>query len=263
MSEPWKRREVIGDCTLYLGDCLEILPIVGAVNHVICDPPYESIIHESNKKLAQGPALRDKRNPFKEFCFDGIDDIRGDVVAAVSEVASGWFIAFCTLEGIGKWADCITSAPGIKYKRPCLWVKPDAMPQFSGDCPGVGAEGFVTSWVGPGRSQWRAGGKKGVYTHLKSGPSRDGVHPTEKPVSLMREIVSDFTYAGQLICDPFMGSGTTGVACVQLGRKFIGIELEPKYFDVAVRRISDELSRPRLPLDEARAVAKQEAFHGL
>lgn len=240
------REEIIGDARLILGDCLEILPTLGRVDHVICDPPYESAIHASNKSLAQGPALRDKRNPFRAFGFEGVDAIRSDVVKAAAAVSSGWFIAFCTLEGIAEWAKEIGQNDGIKYKRPCLWVKPDAMPQFAGDCPGIGAEGFVTAWCGGGRSKWQAGGKKGVYTHNKGGGDRHGAHPTEKPVSLMSEIIGDFTLPGQTLADPFMGSGATGVACAKLGRKFIGIELEPRYFDIACKRIEEAYRQPRL-----------------
>lgn len=85
-------------------------------------------------------------------------------------------------------------------------------------------------------------------------------HPTQKPVALMRWCIEQLRGQGAVICDPFMGSGTTGVACVQLGRKFIGIELDPKYFDIACRRISDELKRPRLPLEAPTAEPKQEGL---
>ena len=81
--------------------------------------------------------------------------------------------------------------------------------------------------------------------------SRNEFHPTEKPVSLMMELITKCR-EGLPICDPFMGSGTTGVACVKLGRKFIGIEIEPKYFDIACRRIEDayrqgDMFRPAPP----------------
>jgi DNA modification methylase len=70
-----------------------------------------------------------------------------------------------------------------------------------------------------------------------NGPERDGRHPTEKPRRLMAEIIADFTKPEQTILDPFMGSGTTGVAAVQLGRNFIGIEQSPEYFEIACERI--------------------------
>ncbi len=85
------------------------------------------------------------------------------------------------------------------------------------------------------------------------------MHPTQKPVSLMRWCLGGLPSA-RTILDPFMGSGTTGVACVQLGRKFIGIEIDETYFDIACRRIADELRRPRLDLPAPVAAAKQEAL---
>ena len=127
----------------------------------------------------------------------------------------------------------------MKYKRACVWVKPDSTPQFNGQCPAMGAENFIVAWAGTGHSRWNAGGKRGVYTHLVNNPERTGLHPTEKPRRLMAEIIGDFTNAGQTILDPFMGSGTTGVAAVQMGRDFIGIEKEERYFDIACQRIVD------------------------
>lgn len=225
----------IGLATIYLGDSIEIMKDLGQVDHIITDPPYEAALHASNDKL-KTRELRDKRNPFKALGFDCIDGIRGEVIGHAERLCGGWFIAFCTLEGIAIWADAINQS-ALKYKRPCLWVKPDAMPQFNGRCPGIGAEGFVTAWAGKGHSRWNAGGKVGIYTHIKGGPERHGEHPTEKPRRLMTEIVSDFTNPGELILDPFLGSGTTGVSAVMAGRRFIGIEQNDHWFNVACERI--------------------------
>jgi len=82
-------------------------------------------------------------------------------------------------------------------------------------------------------------------------------HPTQKPTELMVWSIQQLPLPALRILDPFMGSGTTGVACVQLGRKFIGIEIEEKYFDIACRRIADELRRPRLPLEERKPVVQE------
>lgn len=84
-------------------------------------------------------------------------------------------------------------------------------------------------------------------------------HPTQKPLPLMSWCLG-FLPDARTILDPFMGSGTTGVACVQLGRKFIGIELDPAYYDIACRRIGDELKRPRLDLGEPAPPPKQESL---
>jgi DNA modification methylase len=125
----------------------------------------------------------------------------------------------------------------MKYKRACVWVKPDSTPQFNGQGPASGAEMFVCAWAGNGHANWNAGGKRGVYTHCVNNPERTGLHPTEKPRRLMSEIIADFTNPGELICDPFMGSGTTGVAAVMAGRRFVGVELNETYFDLACKRL--------------------------
>jgi site-specific DNA-methyltransferase (adenine-specific) len=187
----------------------------------------------------------------KGLDFAPIDDIREEFVALSSAICGGWFIAFCTVEGTWMWAQAINASP-IKYKRSCVWVKPDSTPQLNGQGPAQGAECFVTAWSGKGFANWNSGGKRGVYTHCVN-VGRHGGHPTEKPVPLMREILSDFTQRGQIVLDPFMGSGTTGIACIKTGRKFIGIEKDPAYFDVALERISDAHSRPDFFIEAERA----------
>lgn len=228
------REETIGDCRLILGDCLSVLPSIEEVDHLICDPPYESIVHENNKRLSTGRQLKDKRNPFKLWDFQSIEEIRKPFLKLVK--SKGWFIAFCIIEGVKPW-EIEVSEVGMKYKRTCLWIKPDGMPQFNGQCPGIGYECFIAAWAGSGHSKWNGGGKHGVYYHNNG--NRYGGHPTEKPVSLMREIIKDFTNLGDLILDPFMGSGTTLVSCAKLGRRGIGIELDPKYYEIALKRVTE------------------------
>lgn len=84
-------------------------------------------------------------------------------------------------------------------------------------------------------------------------------HPTQKPLSLTLELIERVSEKGQTILDPFVGSGTTGVAAVKLGRKFIGIESEPRYFGIAYRRISDALARPDLFIEPPKLI-KQESM---
>ena len=249
------RVETIGACTLYLGDCREILPTLPKVDAVVTDPPYEAIMHEA--KGAAARRLRtDGRREISALDFSGIDGIRQEVAELVAGVCRGWALIFCTPEGVGRWADTINSTTA-KYKRACTWVKPDSTPQLNGQGPAMGAENFVAAWCGSGFARWNAGGKRGVYTHLTNPPDRHGAHPTEKPIRLMRELLSDFTNAGDTILDPFMGSGTTGVACVKLGRKFIGIEIEPKYFDIACKRIEAAYRQPDLFVENPKPKAVQ------
>ncbi|PXW75959.1 site-specific DNA-methyltransferase (adenine-specific) [Blastomonas natatoria] len=225
----------IGSATLYCGDSLQIVPTLGRLDHWITDPPYEKIMHDSKSGM-KGLVRPDGSHHWKPLDFAPIDEIRADVVSLASGNCDGWFIAFCTAEGVARWADAINPSP-IKYKRACVWIKPDSTPQMNGQGPAQGAEMFVCGWAGKGFARWNAGGKRGVYTHCVNGSERDGLHPTEKPRRLMAEIIVDFTNEGQTILDPFMGTGSTGVAAVQLGRRFIGIEQNPEYFERAVKRL--------------------------
>ena len=227
---------------LFNADCLTVIPTLGPVSHVICDPPYEKHMHEAKRGRTRalrtdghaGPAALD---------FASVDGLREAATGLLTDLCGGWFIAFCTPEGVAPWRDAIEAAD-VRYKRACIWVKPDSAPQFNGQGPAMGAECFVTAWCGKGFASWNGGGGRNVFTHLTNQADRHGEHPTEKPVSLMMEIVEKFTNPGDLVLDPFMGSGTTGVAAVRLGRRFIGIEKDPRYFAIAGERISDALARP-------------------
>jgi len=240
----------IGLATLYLGDCLEVMQDLFVVDHIITDPPYEKFMHNAKGEAARRLRL-DGRAEIKGLDFAPIDAIRAGVVKRCASLSNGWFIAFCTPEGVAKWADEINSST-MKYKRACVWIKPDSTPQLNGQGPAQGAENFVCAWSGTGYARWNAGGKRGVYTHNTNNSERHGEHPTEKPRKLMAEIIGDFTNVGQTILDPFMGSGTTGVAAVQMGRDFIGIEKEPKYFDIACKRIEDAQRQGDMFLENAK-----------
>ncbi|MET4197256.1 site-specific DNA-methyltransferase (adenine-specific) [Bradyrhizobium sp. LA8.1] len=227
---------------LYRADCLSVISTLGPVSHVICDPPYEKHMHEA--KRGRGRALRtDGHTDPTALDFASVEGLREAATGMLTDLCNGWFIAFCTPEGVAPWRDAIEAA-GARYKRACIWVKPDSAPQFNGQGPAMGAECFVTAWCGKGFSSWNGGGGRNVFTHLTNHADRHGEHPTEKPISLMCEIIEKFTNPGDLVLDPFMGSGSTGVAAVRLGRRFIGIEVAPRYFGIAVNRISDAISRP-------------------
>ena len=252
------REERIGNQRLILGDCLQVMPLLGKAEHVISDPPYEQSLHDAKNSL-RGRIRSDSGPDLQGLSFDGIDQIRDQVVRAATGACSGWFIAFCTIEGVWKWAEAI-NASAMKYKRACIWVKPDSTPQLNGQGPAQGAECFVTAWAGKGHARWNAGGKRGVYRHMVNPPDREGSHPTEKPWRLFAELLADFTNPGETILDPFMGSGTTLVACQRMGRHGIGIELDPDYFDIACRRVDEAARQPDLLIDAPAPQPKQEAL---
>jgi len=123
---------------------------------------------------------------------------------------------------------------GVPLVRLGIWHKPNGAPQFTGDRPGVGWEAIAILHR-EGRKHWNGGGHHAVWVCNVE----HGKHPTQKPLKLLADWVMKFTDEGETVLDPFMGSGTTGLACMKLGRKFIGIEKRPDYFALACRRIAD------------------------
>lgn len=232
---PMKRVLIDDRAALYHGDCRRVIGravFAAGVDHFIMDPPYERDMHEAKKKRDR--AIRtDGRAMPKALGFPSIDGMREWVADRCR--GRGWFIAFCSPEGVAAWRDAAEAA-GHRYKRACVWVKPDAAPQFNGQGPAMGAEMFVTTWTGEGYSRWNGGGGRNVFTHMTNPPGRDGLHETEKPIALMMEIIEKFTNPGDTVCDPFMGTGATGCAALRLGRRFIGVERDRRFFDRAVDR---------------------------
>lgn len=249
-----------GRIVLHLGDCLKVLPTLGRVRHSIFDPPYESHMHAA-KGGAKRKLRTDGGGELADLGFAPIQAIRDAVTEHLVAMTNGWFIAFCTPEGIAPWRDAIEAA-GARYKRACFWDKPDAAPQFNGQGPGFAVEPFVTAWCGKGFSRWNGGGRRNMFRHLTNQPDRHGEHPTEKPVPLMAEIVELFTDADDSVLDPFMGSGTTGVACVKLGRRFIGVEQDPKFFRIACERIEAATRQPDMFVRLAKSPVQQPLFAG-
>jgi len=254
MADPWKRKEVIGDCTLYLGDCLEVMGALDGVDHIICDPPYEAVMQDNWGVLSKDRSLATVR--FETLGFSAIDKIRGEVAAAAKNICNGWFVAFCMAEGVAPWRDAL-EASGARYKRAMVWLKPNPTPQFNGQGPGMGHEMMVSAWCGKGHSRWNGGGRAGNFVFNKN--NAGNLHPTQKPNALMAELIHLFTSVSQTILDPFMGSGTTLVACAKLGRKGIGIELDPDYFEIACRRVEEAYRQPDMFIPKP-AAPIQEGF---
>ena len=222
------RVEQIGACTLYEGDCREILPTLGKVDAVLTDPPYGDIATHANH--LSSVALRDGKPAGQALGFDGIAPHQTlELVTQLVEKSSRWVVLTC------EWKHAHLLDHAGFLVRLGIWRKPDGAPQFTGDRPGTGWEAVAICHK-PGKKRWNGGGKHAFWQFSKHGFTD---HPTEKPLMLLRSWVNDFTDEGEKVLDPFMGSGTTGVACVMMGRRFIGIEKEPKYFDIACKRISE------------------------
>ena len=209
---------IIGDATLYMGDCMEILTSLRA-DACITDPPYgiNADTHagsERNGWTKWGSSGWDKKRPKKEI-FDLIS------IASNSQIIWGgnYFTDF--LPPTMQWL---------------VWDK--GQRNFSlADCE------FAWS------SQKRAAR---IFNISRGVALQDGKqHPTQKPLALMLWCIEQIKPSPETILDPFMGSGTTGVAAIQLGRKFIGIEREQKYFDIACERIEQAVGQGKLFAPEA------------
>jgi DNA modification methylase len=224
--------EHIGEATLYLGDCRDILPTLGKVDAVVTDPPYG---------IGWKPRVNHKDQPW----VDEIDfDIQSVLIGQSHVIWGGQYFAdrLPVSEGWLTWC-----------KRPA-----GGDLNFADD-----KRSYATTEMA-----WRDFGKSAFMIHVWDGGMRAGhadnrtfCHPSQKPIEVMAWCVRHLPEPALTICDPFMGSGTTGVACVNLGRQFIGIEREPTYFDIACRRIEEAYRQPRL-FDEPAPKPVQDKLFG-
>lgn len=248
------RCERIGDCVLYLGDMKAIVAALPEVNHVISDPPYEDELHKAVGRIRR----KDGQEMIETLGFDGINADRAAIAKLLTEKSKGWAILFCLAEGVRAWRDDLQSA-GAKWDTVLAWIKPDASPRFNGQGAARGFECAVTVWCGKGYRKWNGGGRRGVFTHCVN-TSRETKHPTEKPLALMSELVGLYTQFGDTVLDPFMGSGTTGIAAITLGRKFIGIEQNEAHFEEACERVRTFYSQPSLFAPQPKTIHIQQTL---
>jgi site-specific DNA-methyltransferase (adenine-specific) len=226
----------IGEATLYLGDCMDILPTLGKVDAVITDPPYSDSTH-NNAKSNAGGAGGAKAIDFKAIDFKAIESLLDSCAA----LCDGWVIANMDWRHIAQLE--FQKHHFYELIRFGVWVKTNPMPQISADRPANGWDGIAYIYPRNKKKTWFGGGCHGNW----SGPViTNGDHPTGKPVDMVSSWVTRFTERNKTILDPFMGSGTTGVAAIQMGRKFIGIERESKYFDIACKRIEQAVAQGQL-----------------
>jgi DNA modification methylase len=221
--------------TCYFGDCTEILPTLPKADAIITDPPY-GIGRDNGFGGFGGFGEPIARTEYEgEWDAERPSKQQFDLIIQKGEL----LIIF----GGNFFADCLPVG-----KHWIVWDKLNTMPTF-GDCELI--------WTNVKRNSIKK------FTHEYNGligkeDKRD--HATQKPLDLMGRIVRDYTKENQTILDPFMGSGTTGVAALNLGRKFIGIEIDRKYFDISCKRISAALKQTDLFVDKTPS-AKQLSWH--
>ena len=215
----YKRKEVIGNATLYLGDCLEILPTLEKVDAVITDPPYGIGEAWGNAKSWQGTCGKGR-------LWDGRPT--WDVAPSAEVITQ-----LAQYPAIIWGGNYFTGLPVSKAWL--IWDKCADMTQAHAELAWTNCAPTVRTFRKSPLGVFGSGGLNGELKY----------HPTQKPESLMQWCLS-FLPSAETILDPFMGSGTTGVACANLGRKVIGIEIEPKYFDIACERIENAQRQSRL-----------------
>jgi site-specific DNA-methyltransferase (adenine-specific) len=244
------RVETIGDATLYLGDCLDVLPELSKVDAVITDPPYSSggmVRGDRNAKTSSKYQHGDTVKTMVEFSGDSRDQ-RGWVEWCAIwlgrcrklTAAGGVVCTFTDWRQLPSSTDAM-QAGGWVWRGVAVWNKGTAIPQpnaFLAQC-----EFMTWGTNGPREVDYQGGAYLRGCFDIEAPKQRE--HITQKPEALMNEVVR-IVPPGAIVLDPFMGSGTTGVACANLGRKFIGIEQEPRYFDIACERVAATYAQGRL-----------------
>jgi site-specific DNA-methyltransferase (adenine-specific) len=227
---------------LRCGDCLcetDGLPSLAgkSVDVIITDPPFDARTHRAALEVgdrADGKRVVAGALPFAPLTSERICEL----AFQFARTARTWIIIFAAERQLETWAHALETADA-RVVRFGIALRTNPRPQMSGDRPAPACDHVVIAHAGKGRMRWQGGGKAGNW---RSPPARwdtDGksVHPTQKPVALMRALVSDFSEPGDLICDPFSGSGTTALACKAEQRNFVGWEINSEYHATALRRL--------------------------
>jgi len=225
---PWTRRVEIGPHVLYEGDCLAILPLIEGVDAVVTDPPY-GVAYE-------GSVTKHGRNGFGYASFDDTPENIADVCVPAVRMAVAKARSAIVTPG---------NANAFLYDAPrslgCIFYPSGA---------NSGPWGFVCSqplfYYGKDPYLAKALGRLPNAFATTEATDRTVAHPCPKPIGQTKWMVRRVAFEGETVLDPFMGSGTTGVACASMGRRFIGIELDPGYFDIAVKRVTEAMRQPDL-----------------
>lgn len=216
-----------GNVRLYLGDCLEILPTLTGIDAIISDPPYGMNYNPSRSRTAvnvqRGLKLHDRQWTQIEGEAEAFDP-RPLLCAPI-----------VLLWGANHYANLLPTS-----KRWLVWDKRDGTPSDNqSDCELAWCN--VGGSVRTHRQLWRGIARAGEENIATSG---EKLHPHQKPVALMAWCIEQAKVPeGATVCDPYMGSGSTGIACIRTGRGFVGIEKDPAHYATALERIQRELSQ--------------------
>ena len=233
-----KKDVTIGDCRLILGDCLEVMPLIGKVDAVVTDPPYE--LSSSGPGSSHfGMSLSKFDGDAYKSIVNGLDYIKlFDGFNTVQQPLSGF--AFCSNKQVSKlMAECERRNLSTTL---LVWHKTNSAPFANGVWRGDIE--YIVHFRGKGATF--NGGATDKTKVLPHPIVIDKAHPTVKPQKIIQRLILNCSNNGDTILDTFMGSGTTLVACAKLGRKGIGIEMDPDYFEIACKRVQAAYDQPDL-----------------
>lgn len=216
-----------------------------AIDIMATDPPYSAHVHKSvrSAKRSELPDVADfacRTRRVRDLGFEHLSAAsRRAVAAQAARLVRRWSMFFSDDESTWLWRLSLGAA-SLEYIKTAHWLREGGAPQFTGDRPASGTEP-ITIAHRPGRKRWNGGGKAGIYAHPivanRKGQQGSRLHPTQKPEGLMVDLLRDFTEPGELVCDPYCGSATTGVAALRLGCRFIGIERQAQHVEASRARL--------------------------
>lgn len=235
------REEIIGDARLILGDCREVMaswPSCFRVDAVVTDPPYSARTHVGHDAVSQ--RRRDGANG-RQLGYAALDEVSAvELAARFDRLCGGWVVWLTDSELAGSIRRAFDDLGRTTF-APLPYHHPGRSVRLSGDGPSSWTDWIVVART---KAQLRWGTLPGGYV---AGPGwNDKERMGGKPTALMNALIADYTKPNETVVDPFMGSGTTGVACALGGRRFIGIEIDGAAFDIACRRIDEAYKQPRL-----------------
>lgn len=237
--------------TLYNADCRDVLPMLGKVDAVVTDPPYSEHTHAGHDAGARIGRDGGRRN---KLGYQALTPQQATEFAAIlAACCSGW-VCWMTDHRLAPHVVKALEDAGRYVFAPLPFYAPGSRVRLSGDGPSSWTDWIVVSRTA---AQHRWGTLPGGYMAREGW--NDKQHMGGKPTALMRCLVRDYSREGDLVVDPFLGSGTTGVAAVGMGRRFVGCEINPEFFDASCRRIEAALKQPDMFVP-APAKPRQEAL---
>jgi site-specific DNA-methyltransferase (adenine-specific) len=226
------REVTIGNCRIIQGDCKEVLPEIGGVDHIITDPPFSARTHDGFDSTSARKKLDGSVR--KSLGYGSITTAEAMEMADLFCNASAGWVLWFTDHALAPIIHGAMEANSRATFAPLPFFHPGRSCRLSGDGPSSWTDWIVCSRT---KALHKWGTLPGGYVAGEGW--RDKNHMGGKPLKLMLQVVSDYSRPGDLVCDPCLGGGTTLVACVQTGRRGVGIELDPATFEKAVKRITD------------------------